>query len=537
MALDQNQVQPAAEPVQVEPVTGMNLSRRATLTSLASAMDYVAGISVQLIINPLLVHGLGPILYGAWRVLYSVNGYLWAASGRSAQALTWVLAKGQHSLTEDEKRERIASAILVWLLFLPLLLLVGGLGAWYAPQLLNIAEGSSQAVRLAAGLLTLDAIVLALLSIPRSALQGENLGYKRMGLSAMLVVISGMLMAAAVTLHTGIIGVAVANAAGTTLTGLLFWRVSARYVPWLGVRRPSRATLRWFLGLSGWFTAWKFVFELMAAGDVIVLGVFGSVLLVTVYTLTKFVAQALIPLIGIVFEGSSPGLGGVIGRGETSKAVRVRSEIMALTWVISTTLGASLLAWNGSFVALWVGERFYAGAWPSLLIVLMTMQFAFTNNDARIIDLTLQVRAKVVAGAISAVVSIVLAALLMSIWHQHQIEAMCVGMLLGRLILTVMYPLQISKTFDLPFSTQLRGVPRPAVVTVMLFALAIVMSQHLRAHSWIALVAGGGATAAAMGLAALGIGLSGSQRRALWKRGGLALRRSGRGPLSPGGGT
>src|ERR687884_360943 len=50
-----------------------NLSRRASLTSLASGLDYVAGITVQFVINPLLVRGLGTFVYGAWRVLYSLN--------------------------------------------------------------------------------------------------------------------------------------------------------------------------------------------------------------------------------------------------------------------------------------------------------------------------------------------------------------------------------------------------------------------------------------------------------------------------------
>ena len=79
--------------------TTKDMSRRASLISVASGLDYLAGIFVQFVINPIFVQGLGCYLYGAWRVLYSLNGYLWSAGGRSAQALTWVIAHGQRSMT------------------------------------------------------------------------------------------------------------------------------------------------------------------------------------------------------------------------------------------------------------------------------------------------------------------------------------------------------------------------------------------------------------------------------------------------------
>jgi hypothetical protein len=227
-----------------------NLSRRASLTSLASSLDHVAGITVQFIINPLLLQGLGSSLFGAWRVLYSLNGYLWATAGRSAQALTWVIAHGQRTLSEDDKRRYVGSAVIVWFIFLPLLLIVGGVGSWFAPLFLETSPDSVWAVRIAAALLTADAIALTLLSIPRSALQGENLGYKRMGLSTLLIVLGGVFMALAIQWNTGIGGVAAANMAGTIVTGLMFWRVARKYVSWFGIARPTRQNVRWFLGLS-----------------------------------------------------------------------------------------------------------------------------------------------------------------------------------------------------------------------------------------------------------------------------------------------
>lgn len=494
-----------------------NLSRRASLTSLASGLDYAAGITVQFIVNPLLVAGLGRYLFGAWRVLYSLNGYLWATSGRSAQALTWVLAHGRDSLSEEAKRQYVGNAILVWFIFLPLLLLVGGIGSFFAPHLLKTPAPYVWGVRAAAALLTLDAIVLALLSIPRSALQGENLGYKRMGVSAGLILFSGGLMVLAIRLHTGIAGVAVANVAGTIVTGLLFWKVARSNLPWFGLARPSRKDVRWFLRLSGWFTGWKFVYELMTAGDVVALGFFGSVRLVTVYTLTKFVSQSLVPLIGILFEGMSPGLGAIIGSGQPEKAARVRNEIMSYTWLLATVLGTSLLLWNRSFVDLWVGSQNFAGAVPMLLIVVMVMQFVFVGNDARIIDLTLKVRGKVLLGAISAVLSVVLAAIFVRTF-ENQIVGMCVGIIAGRTMLNVAYPLLLGRMIGPRLSVQLRAVPRPAITSAVLLGVTMWLGQRVTAGSWVALVPAAVASTILAVPVASWLGLSGKQRRIMFKR-------------------
>lgn len=510
-----------------------NLTRRASLTSLASGLDYAAGITVQFVINPLLVTGLGSYLYGAWRVLYSLNGYLWAASGRSAQALTWVIAHGQRSLSEEEKRTYVGDAVVVWFIFLPFLALLGGIGAWFAPTVLKTPGEYVWGVRAAAALLTADAIALTLLSIPRSALQGENLGYKRMGLSALLILLSGGLIVLAVSLDTGIGGVALANAAGTVVTGLLFWKVTRVNVPWFGIARPSRQDVRWFLGLSGWFTGWKFVYELLTAGDVIVLGVFGSVELVTVYTLTKFVSQSLIPFIAVLFEGSSPGLGAIIGSGDSPKGIRLRNELMAFSWILCTALGASLLLWNRSFVSLWVGSRFYAGTVPMLLIVVMVTQFVFIGNDARIIDLTLKIRAKVLTGGASAGLSVAIAAVFVRTFD-NQIVGMCLGIIAGRMVLTVAYPWLIGRMLGHPYTQQLRGLPRPAVTTVVLLGIAMALGAHIAVGSWAMLVIWSGTTAVAVTLLASFLGMTARQRTALFARLRKIVKGSRRTPAPPG---
>ena len=189
--------------VKVAPTPTRNLSRRASLNAAASGLDYGARAAVELVVSPLVVAGLGAATYGAWRVLWQWSSYVWGASGRSAQALQYAIAHRQWTATDHEKRQMVGAAALVWVLFIPLLLLAGGLGVWLVPHLLDVPAEQVSGLRWAAAILVVDALAVTLLTLPRSALVGENLGYTRMGISTALVLVGGLLLVGSVWLGPG----------------------------------------------------------------------------------------------------------------------------------------------------------------------------------------------------------------------------------------------------------------------------------------------------------------------------------------------
>jgi hypothetical protein len=127
---------------------------------------------------------------------------------------------------------------------------------------------------------------------------------------------------------------------------------------------------------------------------------------VTTYSLTKHIPQTIIGLVSVMVTASTPGLGGIIGARRFRKASEVRSELMALTWLTLVVVGTTVVLWNQSFVGLWVGSEHYAGVVPTLAIILMVSQFTLIRNDAAIIDLTLNLRNKVLLGALAALLSL-----------------------------------------------------------------------------------------------------------------------------------
>ncbi|MFQ5544446.1 MAG: lipopolysaccharide biosynthesis protein, partial [Acidiferrobacterales bacterium] len=431
-----------------------SLTRKAYLNAIASALDYGTRLAVGFVINPLLVTGLGSYGYGVWQVLGRLVGSINPVGGRSTQALKWTIANQQASTDYEEKRRQVGSAVAVWLLFLPLLVSLGAVLAWFAPIWLNAPAELSQSVRFAAAILVVSLIIVSIADVPRSVLTGENLGYKRMGLSALLVAVGGALTALALYLNAGLVGVATASLAATILTGVLFLKVARVHVPWFGIAKPLRGAVRSFLRLSGWFLVWGLVMRLMRASDVVILGILESAELVTIYSLTKYVPETLISLVAIVVFGITPGLGGIIGSRNLQKAIRVRKEIMSFTWLLVTVLGATILLWNESFVRLWVGQEYYAGPIPTLLMIGMVTQFVLIRNDASIIDLTLDLRRKVLIGLLSATLSIVAAGVLVGPLKMG-IMGLCVGFIAGRSILTLSYPWLVGRYLGVSLSSQL----------------------------------------------------------------------------------
>jgi O-antigen/teichoic acid export membrane protein len=280
--------------------------------------------------------------------------------------------------------------------------------------------------------------------------------------------------------------------------------------------------VRQFFGLSWWFLIWRLVMQLMTASDLLILGMYGSAKLVTIYSLTKYAPETLINIVAIVVFGSTPGLGGIIGAGQLKKAARVRGEIMLLTWLVTVIVGATLLLWNRPFVDLWVGSARYAGSLPNLLILLLTIQFILIRNDANIIDLTLNLSKKVWLGGLSAAISIGLAALLVGYFNMGML-GLIIGLIAGRTVLSLAYPILIGRFLGVAPLDQVKGVLRPALVTAVLFFVTMKLDNMVPAgsffsSSWIGLFLSVSFTAIFATLVAFFLGLTRSQQRQIFDR-------------------
>ena len=499
------------------------LTKKAYLNLLTVVLDYGASLVVGFIITPLMVRGLGNLVFGMWQVLVRLMGYLAPASGRVAFALKATIANQQASTDYDQKRRYIGSTLLIWLLFLPVLVGIGGTVSWFVPYWVHVPAAYFWIARSVAGLLVLGMVISTVTSIPEVTLQSENFGYKRMGMSVVLIFVGGGFTWLALHLKTGIVGVAVALIAADIVTGLFYLGVVRKNVPWFGVARPQRTETRQMLGLSWWFICWNLVTSLLLGSDVVVLGLLNSVESVTNYTLTKYVPDFLIGVIVIIIFGIVPGLGSSIGTGDFEKAVRVRQEFNSSIWLAATTLGASIIIWNRVFLGLWVGASHYSGSIPNLLLVVSAMQLALIRSDGNIIDLTLRLSQKVLLGLLSVAVSIVAASLLVGVFKLG-IIGLCLGIMGGRLIMSISYPLLIRRFFGISISSRIYSLLRPVLVTCLIFSIAVGLDSHIAfsvgagIQGWLIFISSAGVTGIIMLLVSFYAGLSSNQRRNMIRR-------------------
>lgn len=489
-----------------------SLTKKASLNALVSLLDFAARIVVGLLVTPLLVSRLGTFMFGVWQFLQRLLGHASVATGRPGEALKWVIAHDQRSTDYEEKRRQVGNAIAVWFVFLPVLLALGGVLSWFAPAWLHVPADDVTAVRVAAACVVLNFILISLAYLPQSVLHGENLAYKRLGMSTSLVLVGGGLSALAVVLGFGIVGVAVSTVVTTILSGAMYLHIARTQVAWFGVARPSFAAVRGFVGLSWWFLLWNLVMQMMKGSDVIVLGVAGSAASVTAYTLTRYIPDAITIAVATVIFAVMPGLGGLVGSGDLKKAVQVRDETMAITWGLATASGVAVLVWERPFLDLWVGADYYPGTTAVLLIVVMVLQLALIRTDSNIIDVTLRLQAKTLLGLVSATLSAALGWYLLAA-RDLGISGLVGGFVLGRVMLTLAYPWLVGRLLGIAVSRQVVGAIRPGLVTCGLLAGGTALGTVAEAGSWLVLTAGVAATTVvAVGLA-VGVGLPGGLRR------------------------
>jgi O-antigen/teichoic acid export membrane protein len=426
-----------------------------------------------------------------------------------------VIANQQGVADSSVQRRNVGSALGAWLVFLPFLVTVGCILVWIAPTITKVPSELQTPVRVACTLLAVNLILLNLVAIPESVLRGMNLGYRRMGLQAGLTGVGGALSIGAIYLGWGLIGIAAVQVMLSGLTGILFYYVAKRYVSWFGFARPTLAEVRFFLGLTTWNYLGALVGQLLLASDIVILGVITHTSTVTTYVVNGYAAQATVGVMSLALGALTPGLGAIIGQKQHIKAAGLRHEMLLLSWLSVTVIGSTILLWNRSFLQLWLGSSYYAGLWVNVLIVLIMVQTVFIRSDAYVIDTTLNLRGRVLTAAAAVLVFIPLAVLLTWLW---ELPGLCLGILGGRLVQSISYPLLARSCLGRPQRIRFRSLVRPGLMTFGLFAGSAYLGQLLLGRNWFEWAIGVGLSLGLIACVAIVAGLSAEARGQLARR-------------------
>src|SRR5438477_7539436 len=166
------------------------LTGRASLNAVQSLLDYGAKLGVGLVVTPIVVAGLGRSLFGVWEMLNRLVTYMSAADGRPTEALRLVVSSRQAVGDEGLQRRAVGAALLIWVLFLPLIAAVGAILIWIAPTITQVAPELRAAVRAVTALLLVSFFLTLVAGGPDAVLRGTHRGHRRVGLRAALTVVA-----------------------------------------------------------------------------------------------------------------------------------------------------------------------------------------------------------------------------------------------------------------------------------------------------------------------------------------------------------
>lgn len=465
-------------------VKNNTLTQKMYLNTLASLLACGTTMVVAFVTSPLLLSYLGQMSFGTWKFCQRLLGGVSVVDGRATQALKWTIANKQNSDDFEAMQRDVGCAVIVYFFFLPFLFVAGSAAAWFSPYLINnLPNEHFLIVRLTCALLVLNMLLTPLQNIPQAVLIGTNQAHKCMGIQPLADLVGGAMMIWFAYIGWGITGVAGGLFLAAIIRAVLIFSKARRSISWFGIKWPRKDEVRHFFRFSFWVFCWTFVNKLMLSSDILILGIVVSTEKVTSYALSQYAMLLSVRITTMVVGAVTPGLGGIVGDKDFKRAGKIRGEIMAGSWLIIVVLGSMTLLWNCSFIGLWVGSDIFVGIIENLMMVLLMVQLVFARNDAFIIDLTLNIKTKVLLGVLSTTTELVLAYFLTQ-WFSSNIVGLVVGLMTGRCILTVSYPLMVNKAFGLNGREQIVALLRPALATIVLFCVTMYFSMHFQTKSW-----------------------------------------------------
>jgi O-antigen/teichoic acid export membrane protein len=125
----------------------------------------------------------------------------------------------------------------------------------------------------------------------------------------------------------------------------------------------------------------------------------------------------------------------------------------------------------------------FAGRIENVLIVIMAFQMVFINNNSSIINLSLQQKQKVIVASVSLFVTFFLAFFLIP---KYEIVGLCISLIIGRLVLTIIYPIIIQKFMGRKDYTII--TKRKFFITLIVLIISIVSSETILIDNWLILI-------------------------------------------------
>lgn len=446
------------------------------LNAIALYANFVAMALLGLLINPLLVQSLGAADFGTWKSLLRLLDLSGVADGRATQALKWIVANGSNRIGDSGLRRAIAASVVMWLFWLPVLLLAICAVVYFLPSLINGITADHLAIaRWAALVLGINIVLSALVGIPDAVLVGTNQGYRSIVITTVCLVASSAAMLVAARAGYGLPALALVTLGSTVLNGFFTWLVARKRVTWWGIAKPNGSDVVRFAGFSNWTLVWALVQLLLLSSELLLISIVSGPVAVTKYTFTSYAVQFALSICLMTGSAVTPRLGALIGNRDLETTGRLVSQTREILLAIMTVSGAGILLLNRTFVSIWAGPEQYMGDTVNALMVIAFLQLAHIRFEAQVQDVGLNISRKVVVGIAATCLSLLLGGLCYSVFGS--LESLYVGLIIGRLPASILLPRLVATLVPVsPYNW--RGIAGLSFTAGGSILLAPLINQH-----------------------------------------------------------
>lgn len=350
----------------------MSRTRRAGIAATFGYLQFGLALASGILVVPFVLARVGSEAYGVWLGFGELVAYSAMADLGVLGVLPWLIAEADGRAEREEMRSLVsaglAAASLAAVVFAALAL---GLLA-VAPELTGVSAAQRAAVIGPLMLLVAGMAAAYPLRVFHAVLIGMQdvtfvgtLGVAQAALNVALIV--GLLFAG----H-GLYALAAAATIPTLFVATASWLRVRRTAPELvrGWRIPSRALLARVTvqGIGGWVAGlgWRMI---SATSNLVILALAGPVAAVA-YAMTARLADVLMQMSWQVPDAGLVGLAQLKGEGRTERAGEIAVSILRLTLIGAGAVACGILAFNPTFVSLWVGAERFAGLGTNVLLAI-----------------------------------------------------------------------------------------------------------------------------------------------------------------------
>jgi O-antigen/teichoic acid export membrane protein len=505
--------------------------KRTLLINAASNwVGFAAQLAIAFFLSPVLVHGLGDRRNGIWSLVESILAYLMLFDLGVAASVVRYVAKFE-ATRDQESLNRVFSTSLCIFAAAGALVLTIALGlAWFGMALFNVPPDLLGEARWMLALLGLNLALGLPLGVFPSVLDGlGRYPAKTLIRTASLVVRSGLYLA---VLHAGggLIALAWAITACTVAEHLGMAVAAWRYLPGLRFSPAlvDRATFRTIRGYSVDALLAMLAGRISFQTDAVVIGAFLGPEYITFFAIAAKLVEQAKGSLRAVTTVLTPAVSAWEARGDDG-AIR-QTFLDSTRWVLWLILPVQvgLLVLGRPFLAVWMGPRYVALSYPTLVILAVPLGLAMAQSICgRVLYGIGRLRWFSRAVLIEALANLLLS---VALARPLGVEGVALGTAVPNVIANLAVALYVCRALRVGVAEYgRRAFLKPAVLAAGLAAFWLAAVAWAAPADWTSLLVTGavGLSAYLAGAALLEFGAA-----ALWQRLRAALGGLPRGPLA-----